>query len=119
MTKRRLPATTIVETIMSLLLVFIAFGIGIGVYMNVLSNDRLVLETKAMGILQKLALEAKSQDRMLDESLMEMDFRIEKKVSRYTLLPNTSDLYLLELQAFDVKDRLICTQESLLYYPNH
>lgn len=113
----KLSASTLVETIMSLLLVFIAFGIGVAVYMNVLRGDALVAQSKAATILQRLATEAKTQDRMIDETLTESDFRIEKKVQLYTLIPNTKDIYLLKIQAFDPTDRLICTHESLLYYP--
>jgi hypothetical protein len=117
MKNKKLPASTIVETIMSMLLVFIAFGIGIGVYTNILRNDAISAQSSAATILQRLALEAKTKDRMLDETLTVANFRIEKKVSLYKGLANTNDLYRLELQAFDPNDRLICSHESLLYYP--
>ena len=117
MKNKKLPATTIVETIMSMLLVFIAFGIGIGVYTNILRNDAISAQSSAATILQRLALEAKTKDRMLDETLTVANFRIEKKVSLYKGLSNTNDLYRLELKAFDPNDRLICSHESLLYYP--
>lgn len=117
---RKIEAVSIVETISALLLTFIAFGIGMSIYLNVMRTDALVLRSKAATILEQIAFEAENNDRLLDESLERNGFRIEKILKPYKNLGNSDEavfqVYQLSLKAYDPEDRLIMERESLLYY---
>ena len=118
---QRLKAASIVETIVAILLVFIAFGIGISIYLNVLRTDALVARSKAASILERIAMNAASEDRFIDETITEGDFRIEKKIEKYKFVgtgnQRAEDMFMMHLQVYDIQDQLVFERQSLIYYP--
>jgi hypothetical protein len=115
--KRKIQATTIVETIVALLLVFISFGIGISVYLNIMRTDALVLKTKAATVLERIMKETKQEDRFIDENIEEGILTISKKISKYDA--KIEGLYILSLEAVNPENRVIHSLKELVYYPEN
>lgn len=119
---RALAANTIAETISALIIIMVSFGAGIGVYLNVLQGDALVQRTQAHTLLSSLATATKYHKDFVDQTFEQSGLTIQKKILPYTnkdLAQNHQDVYLIHLQAFDAKNRLVQEHKELIYLPDY
>ena len=105
---------TIVESMTAMLLIVLSFGIGMMIYLNILSSEQVVARTRANLILHQVVEQTRLQNRYIDETLEIEGLLIEKQISDYGALP---DNYLLHLQAFDGRDQLLGEIKQVLYLP--
>lgn len=118
----RLTANTIAETISALIIIMVSFGAGISVYLNVLQGDALVQRTQAHTLLSSLAVETKYHQNFIDQTIQKSGLTIQKKIIPYNnpnLAQNHQDVYLIHLQAFDAKNRLVQEYKELIYLPDY
>ncbi len=118
----RLNANTIAETITALIIIMISFGAGISIYLNVLQGDALVQRTQAHTLLSSLATETKYQKDFIDQIFQKDGLTIHQKVLPYEnkdLNLSHQDVYLIHLQAFDAKSRLVQEHKELIYLPGY
>ena len=111
MVTNQLKAFSIVETLVALVLISLAFGAGAMIYLNVLSTSNIALKEKANLVLEEIYQKTILTERYVSEELVERQFRVEKKIQPYR---NNSKVYLLELKAFDTKDKLMATHRTLI-----
>jgi hypothetical protein len=100
-----------VETLAALVLVTLAFGAGAMIYLNVLSTSNIAVKEKAHLILEQVSQTTISTERYVSEELIEQQFRIEKTIQPYR---NNAKVYLLQLNAFDEREKLIATHRELI-----
>ncbi|MBK8562378.1 MAG: hypothetical protein IPN76_03290 [Saprospiraceae bacterium] len=114
MAKLTLPGTTIVETVMAMLLVMVSLGIGLMIYLNVLTSERLVARVKAQALLSRISEETIAQQLFISEALEADGMVVEKKVAPYAA--EFPDAYLLTLTAFAAKNKQpLCELKEIIY----
>jgi len=109
---QRLKASTIVETLTAIVLISIAFGIGVLIYLNTISNQSITVEQQANMVLQEAAIATKTNERYISETFNFKNFIIERVVKPYG---ETKDLYLIELSAFNTEEELVSRYQELTY----
>ncbi len=114
MDKMKLPATTIVETITAALLVMVSLGIGMMIYLNVLTTERLTAKIRAQTVLSRMAEEAVFNQLFITEEVEEDGIMIEKTVSPYDATFPDAQLITLTAYMGSKKDTL-CQQKSIVY----
>ena len=114
--KQRLKASTIVETLMAIVLISIAFGVGMLVYLNTMSNIPIVREQQVNIALQEVARLTQKEERYINETITHKKFIIERKVKPY---PMNRDVYHLHLLAYDTDETIIGEHQELIYIPKN
>ncbi len=108
----KVKATTLVETLAAMTLLMIAFGIGMSVYLNILSSDHLERTSKANLYLQQFLEESKNEQLLYND---------EKVVGGYRLLRNVEpageygDAYLIEIEAEDIDGNFLHRVKEIVY----
>lgn len=115
MDKLKLPATTIVETITAALLVMISLGIGMMIYMNVLTTEKLVAKIKAQAILSRIAEQTDFDEVFISEQTVEDGITIEKNITTYD--GAYPDAILVTLTAFIGDKKNILCELKEIHYP--
>lgn len=111
---RRLPAYILLESILAMVVVMVCFGVAVMIYNNVITGMRGRLQLQARLVLEQEALNARSANRLLDESRSTDVFTISKTVRPYV---GTTSVYLLELTANDKEGRPLATHRELVRKP--
>lgn len=110
----RIKATTIVESIVAMTVIAIAFGVGMMVVEMILNSNKAAFKYRVHQKLEQVMLQTKAAQTYLDEHIAEADFVIEKRV---LLHENYSNLYRIILLAKDLEEREIMQQHTLIYLP--
>ena len=80
---QKLEASTLVEVLVSMVIVMIAFGLGLSIYFTVLKSDRNRMELEASLIINDIIAESNAQQRWLDETIKLDYLTIEKTLTPY------------------------------------
>jgi hypothetical protein len=115
MDRLKLPATTIVETITAALLVMISLGIGMMIYMNVLTTEKLVAKIKAQAILSRMAEQTVFDQLFITGHIVEDGITIEKNIEAYDA--EYPDAVLMTLTAYVGEKKEILCQLKEIHYP--
>lgn len=111
---RKLPASSIVESITAMLIILISFGAGMSIYLNVMSNERLLSKTKTNVLLSNLLEKSIQQHQYIDEVIQVEGLIVEKKIKPH---PGYPQHHQLVLQAFDRDNYLIHEVREVIYLP--
>ena len=112
--KLRFRATTIVESIVAMTVIAIAFGLGMMVVEMILNSNKAAFKYRVHQKLEEVMQQTKMEQTYLDENLAKADFIIEKRVLPHE---NYSNVYRITLLAKDLEEREIMHQQSLIYLP--
>lgn len=107
----RLKAATLLESLVAMVIIIVGLGVGTMIYTNVLNADKQLLQMKAMGTLNRMAVTIKKEHQFLDEVRGLDGFTIKKSVDLYD---QTQNLYVLSLAAFDEKEKLLAIRKELI-----
>ena len=111
-TKKRIKASSLVETMIAMVLIIIAFGAGNLIYHQILRTEYLEAKAIANARLHNLLETAKEEASLKEERIEIEGMLIEKTVEQS---PWAADTYLLHLQAYDGSERLICELKEIIY----
>lgn len=110
--KNKIPAFTIIESLVALIITMLVFGLCLLIFINVTKTSDISRRTKAFFILKEYRNKTKSNKDYLDNTFFVDGFRIEKKLMNYH---ETKDLYQLSLIAFDRTDKKLAEINELLF----
>lgn len=92
---QRLKASSLLEVMVSLVIIFTVFGLATGLYTNVMRSSYTLPESMAQSELAKLAAETKKKHTYLDENITIGIFQIEKTVKPYPNVPFALEMHLV------------------------
>ena len=107
----RVKASTIMEVIISMIIIIIVFGIAMMIYTNVLRLSLSTKKLRAQALLQETMLKAEQTTGNTTQSLTIDDFRIEQEVSPYN---KESNLTLIHLTAYDQNQQKIAELQKVI-----
>ena len=107
----RVQASSILEVIVSMVVIVIVFGIAMMIYTNVLRMSLSVKKLRAQTILEAELLKAERSTDSLASSVTIDDFRISEDLKPY---PENADLSLIHLTAFDQNQQKIAEVQKVI-----
>lgn len=108
---RRVKASTILEVIVSMIIIVIVFGIAMMIYTNVLRVSLSVKKLRAQALLQETMIKAEQATGNTNQSLTIDDFRIEQEVTQYN---NQSNLTTIHLTAYDQNQQKVTELQKVI-----
>jgi hypothetical protein len=110
----RLKGYILMESMLAMVLVMLCFGIATLIYNNVIASSGNQLRVIARMRLANQAQLAKSENRLLDETIDCSSFRIEQRIQPYQM---SSHLIELKLTAIQPNGKELATYHELIYQP--
>lgn len=112
--QKELPAVSIVESMVAMVLIILSFGAGMAIFLQVMTTDKISSKTKARVLLNRVLAETKYTATFIDETIEESGLTIEKKI-----LPNAfaTDTYIISLRALDPKYQQLVEVREIIYWP--
>jgi hypothetical protein len=108
---KKIPAASLFETIVALMIIMIVFGIAMTIYVNVMRNSSSLSELKASQKLEEIARDTKEKKSYFDEKFEDEGTIIEKKVSKYQ---GKEELLLIDIQAFDKENKRLAERKEII-----
>ncbi len=106
-------ASTILEVIISMVIIIVVFGIAMMIYANIMQSSLSVKKMYAEAILKKqLILAEKDSANMSNASIVIDDFRIEQQATTYD---GNNDLIEIQLSAYDNNQNKVAELNKILY----
>jgi hypothetical protein len=105
-----LKASLLPEALAAMIVIMISVGIGASVYGNVLGSDNGSQKLRAELLLDKMALDATQNNRMLNEEIKMNEFTIRKTVMAYA---GAEKLYQLKLVALNEQGKTVAEHSEL------
>lgn len=106
-----LKASTLIESLISMVLIVVCFSVAVMIYINVVDNDRQRTRLNAILILNEEALQIKKEKNFLDDEKTINNWILKKTVERYA---ETSNIYTLSLVIKDKEGKIIATRNELI-----
>lgn len=110
----KLTAHSIVEAMVAMIIIMLSFGIGMSIYMNILTSDMTIGKANANIILNEFLEKTKLEKTFVNQTFNTKSGVIEKSLKQYK---NSQNSYLLELKYFDHKRQFIHGIKEILYLP--
>jgi Tfp pilus assembly protein PilV len=108
----RVQASTILEVIVSMVVIVVVFGIAMMIYTNVLRTSLSVKKIKALAILNQAMLKAENNPESVTQSLTIDDFRVEQEIKPYSTNNNLTEIH---LTAYDQNQQKVAELEKVIY----
>lgn len=105
-------ASTLVESIMALLLFSISTSMGMMVYFNIITSTRSSLKVEAQTKVNQVMRETKQKGLWIDDEEDMTTYKIKKTITKYS---KAADVYLLDVEAKDKKDKTLFKEQELIY----
>lgn len=99
------------ESLIAMVIIVVCLGVGTMIYTNVLNSDKQRLQLKAIGELNRMAAQTKTEKNYLDSEQKQNGWNIKKTVNKYD---QTENLYQLSIAAFDTTGHLIAIRNELI-----
>ena len=109
--RAKLKASSILEVVVSMVVIVLIFGIAMMIYSNVLRLSLSAKQLRAEAILRDRMLSSNNDTAGSNELQADAEFRIEEKRQPYQGLPNLTDL---DLTAFDQNNQKIAEIHQLI-----
>ena len=107
----RLPAASLIETVLAMVLIGIVFGITTMIIVNVSRAGFTNEKMEAAAIAGELAEEAIADQRFFDETIPIGDYEAVRSVEDYDYAPN---LKLLKIQVYGQDEKLLAVRRQLI-----
>ena len=105
----RVNASTIMEVIVSMVIIVIVFGIAMMIFSNVLRLSLSGKKMRAQAILNETMIKAEHNVENITQTFTIDDFRVEQEVKSYN---NAADIH---LTAYDQNQQKIAEMEKMIY----
>ncbi|MDB5146207.1 MAG: hypothetical protein JWQ57_227 [Mucilaginibacter sp.] len=83
MVQTKIRASTILEVVVSMVIIILVFGIAMMIYTNVLRLSLSAKKIKAQAILQEIVLKSEQTKNLSTQSFIIDDFRVEQEIKPY------------------------------------
>jgi Tfp pilus assembly protein PilE len=113
--KSKVQASTILEVVISMVIIVVVFGIAMMIYTNVLRMSLSVKKLKAQAILNEIALKTEHNPADATPDVITDDFRIEQETKPYN--GNTA-LLEIHLTAYDNNKQKIAELQQVITSSN-
>ena len=110
-TCHKLPASSLLEVMVALVVMFTVFGISMGLYVNVVGSSQSLQKTKAMAELENIASDTRKKQEFIDAGIQRDGFKIEKTVKPY---PGIPDALILHLKAINLDNKEIAELREIV-----
>jgi Tfp pilus assembly protein PilV len=108
----RAKASTILEVIVSMVVIIVVFGIAMMIYSNVLRTSVSAKKIRAQAILNQTMQKAEDNPQSVTQSLTVDDFRVEQEIKPYSTNSNLTDIH---LTAYDQNQQKVAELEKVIY----
>ncbi|MFI5161255.1 MAG: hypothetical protein ACHQHN_08250 [Sphingobacteriales bacterium] len=109
--KNAVKGSTILEVVVSMVIIVIVFGIAMMIFTNVMRLSLSAKKIRAQALLQEAMFTAEHNTANTTETLTAGDFRIEQEVKPY---PENNALTLIHLTAYDQNQLKIAECQKLI-----
>jgi hypothetical protein len=107
----RVKASSIMEVVISMVIILVVFGIAMMIYTNVSRFSLSAKKISAQALLQEILLNAEHNPGNTTRSLTTADFRVEQEVSPY---PIGSNLSVIHLSAYDQNQQKVAELKKVI-----
>jgi Tfp pilus assembly protein PilE len=107
----RVKASTVLEVIISMIIIVVVFGIAMMIYTNVLRLSLSAKKIRAQALLQETMLNAERNTGNTNQSLTVDDFRIEQEVTPYN---SESNLTAIHLTVYDQNQQKVAELQKVI-----
>lgn len=108
----KLKGSTLVESLISMIVITLCFCIGTMICMNVLQSDHDRLHLKAVSLLNEESLRIKKEKEFIDfEKKVSDDWTITSHIEKY---PGTQNAFLMKLGVFDKNGKNISYMSEII-----
>lgn len=108
---KKAKASTLVEAIVAMLIVTIAFSLALVLMLNISKNSNNSLKTKAYILANDVMIQTKSEKSYFDQEFDYGNITIKKTVTEYE---NNEELFQLNIFAFDSRNHNFFEQNELI-----
>ncbi|HAF29361.1 MAG TPA: hypothetical protein DCG75_09980 [Bacteroidales bacterium] len=108
---KKLKASTLIETIIAMLIVTIAFSLALMLMLSISKNSNNSLKTKAYFLANEVLVKTKSEKTYFDQDFDYGNILIKKTVAEYE---NNEELFQLNISAYDVRNYKLVEQNELI-----
>lgn len=112
---QKLKASTLVETIVAMLIVTIAFSLALLLMVNIGKNSNNSLKTKAYFLTNNIFVQTKAENTFVDQEYTYGNIFIKKTVKAYE---NNDELFQLNISAYDKQNHKLFEQNELVIIEN-
>ena len=109
--KGRVQASTILEVVISMVIIVVVFGIAMMIYTNVLRMSLSVKKLKARALLNEMAMNAEHSPADATTVVIADDFRIEQETKPYN---GNAALIEIHLTAYDSNKQKIAELQQII-----
>lgn len=113
---KKLKASTLVETIVAMLIVTIAFSLALLLMVNISKNSNNSLKTKAYFLTNNIWVQTKAEHTFIDQEYTYGNILIKKTVTEYE---NNEELFQLNISVYDKQNHKLFEQNELLIIEKH
>ncbi|MBS1635861.1 MAG: type II secretion system protein [Bacteroidetes bacterium] len=114
--KKRIQASTLLETLIAIVLILVCFSIATVVLVNIMQSDNGRMKLHARTELEALYIKTMEEKTFIDEDVEFDTFSIHKTISPYQDSP---DLYLLALTATSKNAQVLDEFKKLILVEKH
>ncbi|MEZ5199161.1 MAG: hypothetical protein R2764_23100 [Bacteroidales bacterium] len=108
---RKLKAYTLMETIISMVIILFVFGIAMMIFINVIRTDRIVEKTDVFFKMNEILYETNSKKEYSDNIFEFGNFEIRRSVVKYR---NFDKLKQVTVKAFDKNGKIVGEKSELM-----
>lgn len=108
---KKVEASTLVEAIIAMLIITIAFSMALVLMLNLSKNSNNSLKTKAYILANDVLVKTKSENTYFDQEFEYGNITIKKTIVEYE---NNEELFQLNVSAFDSRNYKLFEQNELI-----
>ena len=114
--RHKLSASSLVEVTVGMVLISLAIGFALMIYMNVSASAPALQQLNYQLTLRAMAQETEEQQTFLDQTWQDESVTIRKAVQPY---PEAEGAWLIELEAIGPNQRVLATHQTIVYAPSY
>lgn len=107
----RLPASSLLEVMVALVVIFTVFGLATSLYVKITMSSYHLAQAKAMAELGKIAADTKLNQTFIDETFPLGSFTVQKTVKEYAAQPNLLEI---RFEAKDVNNKVLGEKKQIV-----
>ena len=113
----RLRSATLIETLAAMVILLLAFGIGIMIDTNIIVSCEKHQKLQAGALLHELSIESRTSKQITDTLITKDQIILHRKITAYKSksFRNLSNIYKMELTARDMNQKILITTKELIY----
>jgi len=109
--RSRVKGSTIMEVVISMVIIVVVFGIAMMIYTNVLRLSLSAKKIRAQALLHETLFQSEHAAENSTQTFMKDDFRIEQEVKPYN---NSTDLTEIHLTAYDQNQQKVAELQKVI-----